>query len=254
MYRHQRARKAATITFTSDFHELLTGELTRGDSVMVRYDPLRMWPETKAAAEALKKGRVTLHYKSAQYGPERQFVLESRAGLAAQYDADPTGQGFVLTGVIEVSPSAEELILWFSAKAPDGQVLWDTDYGKNFHFRFADEGIQILEAAIGSQPGRATSSFRVSVAAPTESESVQVRYRVLYPAGSDEEFTIGLDASGKQAPGGGEIWSKSDVAVPYHATLAFDVLYFIHGRRYKDDNDGSYFIAPIPAESQVKQG
>jgi len=246
MYRHRRIDKSATITLTSDFHELLTGELTRGESVMIRYDPLRIWPQGTSPDDGLANHPVTVHFKWSPHGPEYQSLLESRAGVVDHFDADPTGQGFVLTRVLELASSAEELILWFSADSPDGITLWDSDYGHNFHFRFTEDGIDVLDAAIVDR--QADAAWRVEIAAPQQVGPVQVRYRILYPHTSNQEYWVSLSRADGSLSDGRAKWFNASISVPYHATLAFDVIYFINGRRYKDDNDGRYFIAPIPPE------
>jgi len=39
------------------------------------------------------------------------------------------------------------------------------------------------------------------------------------------------------------LWETPDIPVPHGAVIAFDLVYFVEGNRFKDDNRGFYFLA-----------
>lgn len=239
------SEKSAQITFTLDYHELITGNLVSNASCFISYDPTRVVPANSGYIHGNPDQPVTLHYQFSANGPVSSQVLTSHIGLLSFAVLDPTGGGSMLDGEIAIPEEAEELIIWFSYVDGNGVTHYDSDLGKNFRFRFASEDIQLLQAVVTSDPQTPYSGFGVEVAAAPAITGVSVRYASInnpdFPKSQNS-----LSNTGQTTSEGMVIWSIFGVAVPYRANIRFKLYYVINGITYKDDNAGKYFMAPIP--------
>src|SRR5687767_7893957 len=97
------AYSPAQISFTSDFHELLQGDLRPGKSLTLRYDPDRLSP---AAEYTFGDPRwpIVAHLRYTDRGAVTDLFLE---GLVTPVpDRDPMGQGSMLTASTVVPTDA----------------------------------------------------------------------------------------------------------------------------------------------------
>lgn len=237
---------APQITFTLDFHQLLTGELGPGARCAVRYDPLRIVPPGDPYLHGDPSRPVTGYARFRTGGEVTDFALHSPMGVVADPDVDITGQGSALVGMFDVPDDAEEVELWFSFVDAWGQTRWDSAHGSNYHFRFSHDDIEVLQADVTSDPQTPYSGFSVEVSAIPAVTSVTVRYRVVNdPANSHVRLEVPLSRTGED-DAGRVLWAVGGVAVPYRAVITFDVVYVVGGRTFKVDNEGRYFLAPRP--------
>lgn len=238
------SEKSAQITFTLDFHELITGNLVSNTDCLISYDPTRLIPANSGYVHGDPAQPVTLNYQFSSNDPVNSQVLVSRVGLLASPVLEATGLGSMLEGEIAIPADAQELIIWFSYVDSNGVTHYDSDLGKNFRFRFASQDIQLLQAVVTSDPQTPYSGFGVEVAAIPAITGVTVRFSAInvpdFP-----KTELPLSNTGKN-PDGKIIWSIFGVAVPYRANIRFKLYYVVNGIPYKDDNAGSYFMAPIP--------
>jgi len=237
--------KPAQITFTLDFHELVTGDLISNAPCLISYDPLRLVPKESAYIHGDPSQPVTLHYQFEPNGPVYDQVLESPAGLVPDTIVDPTGQGSMLQTEFFIPKEEHELIIWFSFVDANGMIHYDSDLGKNYHFRFTSQDIQLRQAVVTSDPQTPYSGFGVEVAAIPEITQVSVRFTII----NNPDFpksNVALNKTGETTPEGMNIWSAFGIAVPYRATVRFKLYYALDGQQYKDDNGGKYFLAPVP--------
>ncbi len=236
--------KQAGITFTLDFHELVSGDLLPDAKCGISYDPLRLVPRDNGYIHGDPQRPVTMHFKFAQNGPVHNQVLHSRTGLVREAVIDITGQGSMLHAELFIPDTAQEIIVWFSYTDSQGNIHYDSDYGKNYRFRFVKLDIDLLQAVVTSDPQTPYSGFGVEVATISTVTQVLVRFMAL-DAPSFPKSTVPLSRTGT-TPEGRIIWSAFGIAVPYRATIRFKLYYVIDGFRYKDDNGGKYYIAPLP--------
>lgn len=220
------------VTFTLDFHQLVTGALGPGATCRIAYDPLRIVPKGQPYRFGDPSRPVTAYIQTLPDGAILTRTLESKIGHPEDWDVDITGRGSMLVASFEVPEDCSELAFWF-----EYQDQWDSNFGQNYHVRFPSIDIEVEQAVVTSDPQTPYGGFGVEVTAVPEITAIVCRYRILNdPALRDQRQTVALQRSGNG-------WSISGVAVPYQATVAFDLVYTVSGRTFTDDNSGRYFIA-----------
>lgn len=244
------SRVPPRITFTSDFHELLYGDLRPGAELVVRYDPKRIVPEGEPYRFGDPNSPIVAHVAFRAGQAPMSKTLVSPAGVLDHPNADATGRGPMLQASFSVPENAEEVVLWFTYAGASSGMHHDTDEGRNFRFGFVSEQITLLSADVVSDPQTPYSGFSVRVAAVPAVDRVSVRFRVV----GDPQFgkqDLDLGKTGDSAPSGWPIWALSGCAVPYRAVVHFKLFYWIAGTRYKDDNNNQYYLAPQPTAEEV---
>jgi hypothetical protein len=228
------------ITFTSDFHELVQGDLVPGPCVL-RYDPLRLVSLGDAAQEG---HHIRAYVRFHPGGAEWQGVLELPAGLPLADLADPTGQGIMLTTTFEIPESADELEVWFSCTHDDGQTHWDSDFGKNHWLRFglADLSIKSAKVKSAKKKNAAQDTLEFEISTKAKIEAVNVRWRITSIPAFPRQVTPLVATATSQAS---KTWSSpaGGIPLPKGATVAFDIVYQVEGHAYTDDNQGRWYIA-----------
>lgn len=226
------------ITFTSDFHELVEGDLIAGPCVL-RYDPLRLVELEEAGSTS---HQIRAHVRFHPGGTEWQGTLLLPSGLPLAQLADPCGQGIMLETTFTIPPGCDELEAWFSCTHPDGHTHWDSDHGKNHWLRFGLADLTIKLGKVTAVPGGLQDSFAFECTTPAKVENVSLRWRLPSVAGSSRQSTPLVCTSSAQpvktwaSPAGG-------IPVPAGATVVYDVCYTVGGRSYTDDNQGRWYVA-----------
>lgn len=242
----------AQITFTSDYHELVLGDLRAGVNCRISYDPLRIVPQNSSYTHGDPNQPVFAHIQFQEDGPEENLGLYSPMGIVENPHRDPTGaRSAMLVEEFNIPEGAKELIIWFSYFDRDtNQTYYDSDRDQNFRFRWPYHDVQIKTADViaeknsDSEQENPTSCFKLEVSAIPEITEVLVRWSLVNsPESASNE--IALKNTGSTDESGKKIWSTSSV-VPYGATVRFKLFYILNGKRYKNDNSSSYFFAPEP--------
>ncbi len=241
MQPRQNERSRPQITFTSDFHELVQGDLIPGPCVL-RYDPLRILEINEAVEQSHV---IRAHTRFHPGGSEWHGALTLPAGLPLAEMADPTGQGIMLTTTFDIPNGTTELEVWFSCTHPDGYTHWDSDFGKNYWLRFGLKDLNIEFAKVhhpaASRP-TPVDVFEFKCSSRPSVDSMSLRWRVTSIPGFVRQTTALVNApDGPEA----KIWSTptGGIEVPEGATIAFDIVYSVRGRSYTDDNQGRWYIA-----------
>jgi hypothetical protein len=225
------------LTFTSDFHELVQGDLIPGPCVL-RYDPLRLLQHAPLGASYDVRSHLRFHPDGGRWdGLSR---VPSSAPLAML--ADPSGQGWMLETTFRLPSGCDEIEAWFSTADPDGKVLWDSAFGRNYHLRFPAHDLAIERArtrATGQNP--ASDLLEITLSAVGAIDAVRVRWRVPKVSGN-------LRRENRLEPGertGGRTrWTlATPVSVPSGAPVVFDLVYTVGGCEYTDDNEGRWYVA-----------
>lgn len=235
--------KPAEIAFTCDFHELVTGELSPGGSVLLRYDPLRIVPPDEDYRFGDAGQPIIAHLRFHPKGTPLDVVLHSPAGVIACPDVDVTGQGAMLQAELVVPADAELLVIWFSYRSAGGAVLYDSDYGANYRFGFAGREIGEVRASVLRRPDTSSDRFEISLAAAPSVQAVSAPFLIVGDPGVRHE--IGLQRAQAAADAGAVRWSGS-ADVPRDAIVRFKICYWIDGRRLIDDNASAWYLAPAP--------
>jgi hypothetical protein len=253
---HLGRDKPARLIFTLDFHELLKGDLEPGRPCLLAYAPNRIVPDDEVNAQAYNVRPVVAHLQFRRNAPPISLPLPGWRGDPMIALTETDEDGAVLSTTFTVPPDAEWVMAWFSYADSDGHTLYDSDFGRNFMFRFLARDLILLEAAVVSETGRPTATFICRVAIAPAVDSVRARYRITNQRPEPSRRAVelhqaaGLDISGRPEAGsqdGMDIWETRDVTVPPDSTLAFDLQYSVGDRIFKDDNQGQYFLAMDPA-------
>jgi hypothetical protein len=228
------------ITFTSDFHELVQGDLVPGPCVL-RYDPLRLVTLGDAAHET---HHIRAYVRFHPVGSEWQGSLELPSGLPLADLADPTGQGFMLSTTFEIPKGCDELEVWFSCTHDDGETHWDSDFGKNHWLRFglADLALKTAKVKPAKKKNIAQDALEFEFATKPKVEAVNVRWRVTSNPAIPRQITALVPTASTPD---GKTWSSpaGGIPIPKGATVAFDVVYRVGDRAFTDDNQGRWYIA-----------
>ena len=250
MIKRRGIGKRAQITFTYDFHEVVTGDLRPGHPVVLSYDPKRIVPAGEPYILGDPEWPVYASVRFRDGEPATIVTLESPGGMVKHPDEDVTGQGSMLQAQLMVPDTADLVIVWFSYLTRSGSTVYDNDHGNNYFFGFPSRDIAVLSATVVSEPQTSSSSFAVSVAAAASVEAVSVRYRGISDPKA-QKAEVKLEKTGKSDDQGRPIWSVAGVAVPYRSVVRFKVFYWIGGRRFKDDNSSHYYLAPQPEPDKM---
>jgi hypothetical protein len=241
---------APQLIFTADFHQLLRGRLQRGSTCTIRYDPDRIVAPGDNYLFGDPGRAVVAHLQFKPDGPVTDLTLSSAAGLLDYAPTTVTGEGPMLTGAFDVPADAEWVMVWFTFTGADGAARYDSNNGANSLFRFQYEDVELLEAAVTTGAGAPLSYFTCRVEADASVEAITARYRVTNSSTRYHYPDARLQRT-SAAPGGRAIWELTGAPVPQGSVVAFDLLYYVGGRRYKDNNQGRYFIAADPERMKL---
>lgn len=230
------------ITFTSDFHQLVQGDLDFGSGCVLRYDPLRLLEDKDTE---LGDQHVIAHVRFHPSGATWQGVLTVPAHAPLAELSDVAGQGYMLETIFDIPFGTEELEVWFSCTHPDGHTDWDSAFGKNYWLRFPLRDLEIRRAQIVSfhNGTAAQDSFHVEITASAAVDCVEIRWRATNMPGATRY--ISSLACVSESTAGRKVWSSPEggFPVPRNPTIAFDIVYRIAGRIFTDDNEGQWYLA-----------
>jgi hypothetical protein len=224
------------LLFTLDFHELVHGKIQPGASCEVDYDPQRLFPSDAGYRQGDPAYPVTAHIRYLPSGQQQEIDLSSPSGVVDQPITDLNGEGSMLRGAIQVPPDADEIVTWFSGKAPGGKLYYDSEFEANYHFRFSQIDLHVKESKVINQPGTPWAHLLIVVEAKPAIERILIRYRNLNSEKPNNEIECWLTKSGLNT------WTSDNSNLPYNPVVVFDILYFVEGRRFKDDNNGEYYL------------
>ncbi|HEX8823426.1 MAG TPA: DUF6209 family protein [Archangium sp.] len=228
--------KAAAIYFTHIWTQRIEGELKPGSKLSIYYDPHRM-PLAPNYLFGTPDQPITVHVKFSENGPVHDKVLWSPAGILRHVDKDPTGYGSMLFQDFVIPADAEELVVWFDYRSSDGQVHYDSDYGRNFRFRFLTRDVRVHPVP-SSENG---SARQLRLAVNPRATHVSVRYRVLEKGVPSHVREAPLTDTGARDSEGHRIWLLPNSVLPSGAPVFFDLAYHLNGHTYVDDNSGRSF-------------
>ena len=237
MLTRRSAGRRPKITFTADFHELVHGDLIPGPC-RFRYDPFRIIPQYDYANPQPIKYHVRFHPSGGEWEQEGTCP----PGVLKPYLLDVAGQGFMLESSFPMPNGCEELEFWFSYVDSKGQTLWDSAGGSNYRLRFPTHDLALERAQIGTPPNSAVDKLEVELTSLGVVQSVTLRSRLTQPAGQPRKETELVKSS---APGGRTAWITPDggIDVPFGSTAVFDLVYTVSGRKFTDDNEGTWYLA-----------
>lgn len=227
------------LTFTSDFHELVNGDLIPG-LCLLRYDPLRSVPMNEIAGLSNNQRPITAHIRFHPSGQLWEKALRFPRASRLIVDEDPTGQGTMLETEFSLPKDCQELECWFSYFDDLGEPKWDSAMGANYWIRFPTFDLELVNAEIVARKGQALDLFKLAVESVLAVEAIDVRWRytnAISDARYQQRLTVTLRGDRKS-------WSLSNggVSVSSDSPLAFDLVYRADGHTFTDDNQGTWYI------------
>jgi hypothetical protein len=226
------------LTFTSDFHQLVFGDLIPGPCLL-RYDPLRIVPGEEIGYLPKTQRPVTAHIRFHPSGEISEVEMRFRPAAWLTVDEDPTGSGTMLQTHFDLPQGCHELECWFSYFDDQGQAKWDSAMGANYWLRFPTFDLDITAASVVAQPGTPFDLFQLDVESVPEIDSINVRWRYTN-AINDARYKWPLAAT---LLAGRKRWTLGKGAeVATNTTLAFDLVYTSSGHQYTDDNQGTWYV------------
>ena len=248
--------KPAQITFTYDYHELVTGDLKANANCHISYDPLRVVPQDGTYIHGNPHQPIVAHIRFQENGTTESKELISPSGTIDDPYISVSGQGSMLVQDFLIPDAAEELIIWFSYLDPQtGKTYYDTDNNTHFHFRWPYHDAWVREANVVNDKANvvddktsAASIFWLEVGAISSITQVKVNLSIVNSQEPLKEI-ISLKYT-KQIVDGHKIWFLQQ-PVPKGAIVKFKLYYDLNGRQYKNDNASKYFLAPQPEPIKV---
>lgn len=228
------------VVFTSDFHELVRGDIGPGATCVLRYDPHRVVPEAEVAALPATQRPVTAHVRFHPSGALWEAEMRFPKASHMLADNDPTGSGTMLETHFPVHEGSDELEAWFSYVNDAGQTEWDSDEGRNHWLRFPSHDLEIATAKISEQPRSPFDQFELTVESVAAVDQVWVRWRYTRDIrGAVERRPLVAAVEGDRKrwtlpPESGRVASDSPIS--------FDLMYDVAGRQFTDDNQGTWYV------------
>jgi hypothetical protein len=227
------------IIFTLDFHELVYGDLTGGDCVVL-YDPHRVVPESEIEGLPATQRPIVMHVRFHPSGQAWEGEMRFKKADRLIVDKDASGEGTMLRLEYPIPAGDDEIECWFSYVGNSGTPHWDSHMGANFWMRFPNHDLTIARADIMARENEAMDLFQLEVDSVAAVESMTVRWRYTN-AINDARYQLPL------APvimGDRKQWTlgESGAPVAWDTPLAFDLVYTSGGHKFTDDNQGTWYV------------
>jgi hypothetical protein len=241
LIRHNRGN-TPIFTFTSDFHELVRGDLICGTGTL-RYDPFRIVPADEIPTFSAKQRPVVAQCRFHPEGPAWSKELLFPSATWVQPIWDPTGQGTMLETEIPILAGVTEFEFWFSYTDEKGTERYDSEMGANFFLRFASHDLTIESSKQDNSSGRPT--FELSILSVPDIDEITIRWRyTALPAIARQSNALAVS----EGPEGRKRWTppSGSFSVEPDSPIAFDLVYKSGGHTFTDDNDGTWYIVTSP--------
>lgn len=242
MLKRRSAGRRPQLTFTADFHELVQGDLLPGPCVL-RYDPWRIVPRAEIMDLPGSQRPVRAHIRCDPAENPLEHDMFIRPGMAIESTPDPCGQSTMLKTEFPLPETCDEIECWFSYVDATGSRHWDSDGGANFHLRFPTHDLHIRRAQSSITPD--AHRLEVKVSAIQRVQTIDLRWRVTQPAAESLRQSAPLAAETREDER--TLWStpKDGIVLPTGATVVFDLMYTVDGRKFVDNNEGTWYLPEL---------
>jgi Family of unknown function (DUF6209) len=236
------------ITFTKDFRTLVHGDLLPGRTVTIVYDAERL-PEERSKENNQKVWTIKCFYKFLENGEVRTIDLESETGEILTKITHEPGEGTMMVGRIWLPEDADHLTVWFLNTGRSSAQYWDSNFARNYVFRFVVEDLQIERVAVDA------SGFHIEILASPEVEDLAVLYRIMNApdAHKEQDTRFNLTLHDPADPSAKRRWSGT-IPVPKGAVVRFVLAYTSYGNPHSDTNSGKGYLTWAGAERNREAG
>jgi hypothetical protein len=243
-----------SITFTKDHRQLVHGDLLPGREVTIVFDAERL-PRERSQDHGKKAWSIRCFYKFVEDGTVSFIDLWSETGKILSKISNEPGEGTMMLGRIDIPDNADHLTVWFLNTGKSGTEHWDSNFGRNYIFRFVVEDIDITDAGVEHDLKKPVSNFHVQLEASLEVDDVIVLYRIMnVPSGpKDHDIPLPLSMTATRTPTRKRRWSGA-TAVPEGAVVRFTVAYNSYGNPHADTNSGKGYLTWEGAKANREAG
>jgi hypothetical protein len=242
-----------SITFTKDFKQLVHGDLQPGKTVTLIYDAERL-PNERSQEQEQKAWTIQVFYKFFEQGEVRATDLWSETGTVLGKMSNDPGEGTMMIGRIDLPPDADHLTVWFLNTGKSGAQYWDSNFGKNYVFRFVVDDLHIESVGVARDATSPMSWFEINILALPEVYDLAVIYRIMNdPAQSRSDDRLALTPAASTDTQGKRNWSGR-APVPETAVVRFTLAYNAYGNPHADTNNGKGYLTWNGAVRNLEAG
>jgi hypothetical protein len=220
---------------------LVHGNLEPGTPVIIVYDAERL-PNERSTDNGQKAWTIQAFYKFTERGEVRATDLWSETGkVLTKLDNEP-GEGTMMISKIELPADADHLTLWFLNTGETRAQFWDSNFGRNYIFRFVANDFHITSVHVVPDTTKPISRFEMQIVAQPEIYDLIAIYRIMNdPAQPNIEHHLALTPSPFLNSEGLRPWSGR-TAVPENAVVQFTITYNAYGNPHRDTNSGKGYL------------
>jgi hypothetical protein len=219
------------IVFSKDWQENVIGQLKPGTSFEVVYDSNRL-PEIRDTYNGLPAWSI-LGYLKVISGTTENYYYKA---------LETPGQGEIMRQTYGIPEDADEISMWFENTGRSGRVAYDSNYSQNYNFRFPSKDISVLQAIVTTSWPTPYSRLDIKIETSLQVETAKALCKITTP---NNDITYqDYDFSFYEVKDNRKIYTLQTY-IAYNATVSFDIAYWVSGREYIDNNEGSHYVTPI---------
>jgi hypothetical protein len=251
MTRRLFANDPPHILFTRDFRTVVHGDLRPGRTATLIYDAERL-PSERSYHNGQKAWTIKAFYKFVEQGEVHAIDLWSETGTILHKVTNDPGEGTMMIGRVDISEGVDHLTLWFLNTGISGASFWDSNFGRNYIFRFVVTDLHVSSVEVTQDAAAPFSWFNIRMVAAEEVSNLVIQYRIMNNPSSLEEQSLHLSA-GEVDSTGERHWSGK-VRVPAGAVVKFCMLYDAYGNPHTDTNSGKGYLIWNGATRNIEAG
>jgi hypothetical protein len=132
-----------TLSFTGDFQQNATETLKTGAEVTILFDADRLPYERSTGVKGKAEWSISAFVQFSE-----DVIKEVKLAPAKKGET-------TLKGVFTVPAESNEVVLWFLNTGKSGNVYFDSNFGKNYHFPVVAEVVEVVETPAPAKKARA---------------------------------------------------------------------------------------------------
>ena len=230
-----------TITFTKDFRQLVHGNLEPGNPLVILYDAERLSNE-RSVDNGTKAWTIRVFYKFTEQGEIHLTDLWSETGEILTKLGDEPGEGTMMNCNIDLPADADHLTLWFLNTGKSGAQFWDSNFGRNYIFRFVANDFHIISVRVVRDTTKPIGWFELQIVAQPEIYNLIALCRIMNdPAQVKTEQHLALTPFSSLDSEGLRPWFGR-MPVSEDAVVQFTITYNAYGNSHRDTNSGKGYL------------
>lgn len=214
------------IEFSKDWKELIKGELKAGSSFDIIYDSERL-PKIRDTYNLMPAWGIFAYVKF--NSDTDNYFLEK--------ELEKTNKLNKMTQIFDIPQQAEEMTIWFKNIGRSERIAYDSDYGKNFIFRFPEKDILNVNPKLTRLWESSESSFTVYIDTHAKVDYINIRAKIEKDNEIEDLHINCAHEDIKRDSKGFYLYST----VPYGAKISFYIIYWVDGRKYIANNNGEMY-------------